>query len=469
MAISIKKATGFYERFERKDNSKTTTYCAGCGHGIIQKLIAEAMADLDIQDRTVFVSPVGCAAFCFYYFDCGNVAGPHGRASAVATGVTRSLKDKVVIAYQGDGDMGAIGFNNAFQAANRGEHFAAFCVNNSIFAMTGGQMAPTTLPGQKTTTTPFGRDVANTGYPLHMCEVFAQLEAPVFIERVSVADTKRIMQAKKAIRKALEVQRDGKGYAFVEILSPCPTNWRMDAIKSAEYVTNEMEKVFPLGNFRDRSGEPGLKRQLIPQKTLLDLMGTTGHGIDPYPDTKFGEKRFKFSGFGGQGILSLGMVIAEAAGDDGRYVSWLPSYGPEQRGGSASASVVISGQPVGSPTVDSPDVLVCMNQPSLEKFGSTVSKGGVLIYEASLPFKPDVRGDIRVVEFPAMKIAADNGVPKAANTAFLGCMSALGLIGLPEDVLIAALASSFAAKPVLVEKNEKVFEAAKAWVRSNIK
>ena len=228
MATTIKRATGFYERFERKDGTKTTTYCAGCGHGIIQKLIAEAMADLGVQDRTVFVSPVGCAAFCFYYFDCGNVAGPHGRASAVATGVTRSLKDKVVIAYQGDGDMGAIGFNNAFQAANRGEHFAAFCVNNSIFAMTGGQMAPTTLPGQKTTTTPFGRDVAATGFPLRMCEVFAQLEAPVFIERVSVADTKRIMQAKKAIRKALEVQRDGKGYAFVEILAPCPTNWRME-------------------------------------------------------------------------------------------------------------------------------------------------------------------------------------------------------------------------------------------------
>jgi 2-oxoisovalerate ferredoxin oxidoreductase beta subunit len=469
MATTIKKATGFYERFERKDGTRTTTYCAGCGHGIIQKLIAEVIADLGIQDRTVFVSPVGCAAFCFYYFDCGNVAGPHGRASAVATGISRSLKDKVVIAYQGDGDMGAIGFNNAFQAANRGEHFAAFCVNNSIFAMTGGQMAPTTLPGQKTTTTPFGRDVASTGYPLKMCEVFAQLEAPVFIERVSVADTKRIMQAKKAIRKALEIQRDGKGYAFVEILAPCPTNWRMDAVRSAEYVTNEMEKVFPLANFRDRSGEPGLKRQPIEQKTLTDLMGTTGHGIDPFNDPKFPEKRFKFSGFGGQGVLSLGLVVAEAAGNDGRYVSWLPSYGPEQRGGSASASVVMSGLPVGSPTVDRPDVLVCMNQPSLEKFGATVSHGGVLIYEASLPVEPEVRGDIRVIAFPAMKIAGDNGVPKAANTAFLGCMSALGLVGLPENKLVEALAESFAAKPALVEKNKKVFDAAKTWVANNLK
>ena len=257
MAIRSRRSTGFYETFERKDGSKTTTYCAGCGHGIIQKLIAEAMAGpghpgpdgLRIAGRLRRV-----LLLLFRLRQRGRTARPGiGRRHRASRA---HCKDKVVIAYQGDGDMGAIGFNNAFQAANRGEHFAAFCVNNSIFAMTGGQMAPTTLPGQKTTTTPFGRDVAKTGYPLQMCEVFAQLEAPVFIERVSVADTKRIMQAKKAIRKALEIQRDGKGYAFVEILSPCPTNWRMDAIKSAEYVTNEMEKVFPLGNFRDRSAEP---------------------------------------------------------------------------------------------------------------------------------------------------------------------------------------------------------------------
>ncbi|MCE5296797.1 MAG: thiamine pyrophosphate-dependent enzyme, partial [Euryarchaeota archaeon] len=177
----IKKQTGLYETFDRKEpGTRTTTFCPGCGHGIIHKLIGEAMADLGIGENTVFVSPVGCAAFCFYYFDCGNVAGPHGRASAVATGVTRALPDKVVISYQGDGDLGAIGFNNAFQAANRGEHFACFFINNSIYAMTGGQMAPTTLPGQKTVTTPFGRDVVRTGYPLKICEVLDQLEAPVY-------------------------------------------------------------------------------------------------------------------------------------------------------------------------------------------------------------------------------------------------------------------------------------------------
>ncbi len=234
----IKQAEGFYEHFLRKDGSKTkaTHYCAGCGHGIIHKLIAEALADFGIQDETVFVSPVGCGAFCYYYFDCGNVAAAHGRASAVATGLSRALPGKVVIAYQGDGDLGAIGFNNAFQAANRGEKFVCFFVNNAIYGMTGGQMAPTTLPGQKTATSPAGRDVATDGYPLQVCEVLNQLVAPVFIERVSVADTKRIMKAKKAIRKAIEIQKEGKGYAFVEILSPCPTNMKISAVDAAKFT-----------------------------------------------------------------------------------------------------------------------------------------------------------------------------------------------------------------------------------------
>ncbi|MEI6797447.1 MAG: 2-oxoacid:acceptor oxidoreductase family protein, partial [Methanomassiliicoccales archaeon] len=375
----IKKATGFYETFDRKDGGRTTHFCPGCGHGIIHKLVAEAMAELGIQDRTIFVSPVGCAAFCYYYFDCGNIAGPHGRASAVATGVTRAQPGKVVIAYQGDGDLGAIGFNNAFQAANRGEHFAVFFVNNSIYAMTGGQMAPTTMIGQKTVTSPYGRDPATSGYPLQVCEVFDQLHAPVFIERVSVADTKRIMQAKKAIRKALEIQRDGKGYAFVEILSPCPTNWKMDPLRSAEFVTNEMEKAFPLKCFRDRSAEAGAKPIDIEQTTVHHLFGEGDTGGVARPDLLVKERSYKFSGFGGQGVLSLGLVVAEAAGRAGRYVSWFPSYGPEQRGGSASCAVVMSGQEVGSPSVDHPDVLVAMNPAALKANIADVPRGGSII------------------------------------------------------------------------------------------
>lgn len=464
----IKKATGFYDTFDRKDGSRTTTFCAGCGHGIVHKLIGEAMADLGLQDRTVFVSPVGCAAFCYYYFDCGNVAAPHGRASAVATGLSRVLPDKVVIAYQGDGDLGAIGFNNAFQAANRGEHFACFFINNSLYAMTGGQMAPTTLPGQKTTTTPFGRDVVKTGHPLRTCEIFAQLDAPVYIERVSVADTKRIMQAKKAIRKALEVQRDGKGYAFVEVLSPCPTNWRLDPLKAADFVTQEMEKTFPLGCFRDRSGEAAPQPMPIEIRDLRSLLQASEGGIEPRPDPAFEERHFKFSGFGGQGVLSLGLVVAESAGKAGRYVSWFPSYGPEQRGGAASASVVVGGKEIGSPAVDAPDVLVAMNQPSLEKFLSTVARGGTVLFEGSIPVRPDPPAGVTVRPFPAVKIAEEAGTPKAANTAFLGALMELGLLGIPEADVLAALDASFAEKPALVERNRKVYAAARAWAREHL-
>jgi 2-oxoisovalerate ferredoxin oxidoreductase beta subunit len=463
----IKKAEGFYEYFERKDGSKTkaTHYCAGCGHGIIHKLIAEAVSDFGLQDDTVFVSPVGCGAFCYYYFDCGNVAAPHGRASAVATGLSRALPGKVVIAYQGDGDLGAIGFNNAFQAANRGEKFVCFFVNNAIYGMTGGQMAPTTLPGQKTATSPAGRDVATDGFPLKVSEVFNQLEAPVFIERVSVADTKRILKAKKAIRKALKIQQEGKGYAFVEILSPCPTNMKINAVDAAQWTIDAMEETFPLGNFRDRSDEAALQPNYIPVKPLDELVVASSTEDAVVGD--FAEKEFKFCGFGGQGILSLGLVLAHAGNDAGKNVSWFPSYGPEQRGGTASCSVVLTDKDIGSPTVDKPDVLVAMNQPSLEKFAPTVKAGGVIIYDAQIPVEFDLPKNVSVYAFPAAEIATSIGVPKAANTALLGALIALDLIGLPEDAVLTALKDSFAKKPKLIPKNMEIVETAKAWMRDN--
>ncbi len=209
----------------------------------------------------------------------------------------------------------------------------------------------------------------------------------MFIERVSVSDTKHIMQAKKAVRKALEIQRDGKGYAFVEFLSPCPTNWRMDPVTSAQFVNEQMEKVFPLGNFRDRSAEPAPVANPVPKMTVEGLLGNGHAGGSAKVDPDFKERKFKFSGFGGQGVLSLGLVVAEAAGASGRFVSWLPSNGPAQEGGGyASCSVVVSGKEVGSPTVDSPDVLVGhASQQAAEKFAMTVPRGGVVIYEASLP------------------------------------------------------------------------------------
>ena len=464
----IKKAEGFYEYFQRKDGSKTkaTHYCAGCGHGIIHKLIAEALVDFGLQDDTVFVSPVGCGAFCYYYFDCGNVAAGHGRASAVATGLSRALPGKVVISYQGDGDLGAIGFNNAFQAANRGEKFVCFFINNAIYGMTGGQMAPTTLPDQKTATSPAGRDVATDGFPLKVSEVLNQLEAPVFIERVSVADTKRILKAKKAIRKAIEIQKEGKGYAFVEILSPCPTNMKISAVEAAQFTIDAMEKTFPLGNFRDRSDQEPLQPRNIPVRELTDLVVANESADADAGD--FTEKEFKFCGFGGQGILSLGLVLANAGNSVGKNVSWFPSYGPEQRGGTASCSVVLTDRDIGSPTVDKPDVLVAMNQPSLEKFAPTVKAGGVIIYDAQIPVEFDLPENVSAYAFPAAEIATSKGVPKAANTALLGALLELGLIGLPEDDIVNALKDSFAKKPALISKNMEIVEAAKAWVKDKL-
>src|SRR5512136_839485 len=248
---------GLYAEFPRKGGSAPTAthYCPGCGHGILHKLIGEAMADLGIQDRCVVISPVGCAVFAYYYLDSGHVQAAHGRAPAIATGISRAEDNAIVIAYQGDGDLASIGLNETIQAANRGEKMVVFFVNNTVYGMTGGQMAPTTLIGEVTATTPEGRNAQDMGYPIHICELLETLNAPVYIERVSLSDIEHIRKARRAVRKALEIQRDKKGYAFVELLSPCPTILRMDVRGVEKFINEQMEKEFPLKKFRDRSAE----------------------------------------------------------------------------------------------------------------------------------------------------------------------------------------------------------------------
>ena len=470
--MTEKKTLGMYESFVRSGReTRSTHFCAGCGHGIILKLVAEAMAEMGLQDRMIIVNPIGCGVFGYYYWDCGNIGAAHGRASAVGSAVNRVRRDAVTLVYQGDGDLGAIGFNNAFQAASRGEHMAVFFVNNAIYGMTGGQMAPTTLDGMKTATSPFGRDPLTSGYPLHVCEVFNQLKAPVYIERVSVADTQRILKARRAVRKALEIQRDGKGYAFVEFISPCPTNMGTDALKAALFCTEEMEKEFPLGCFRDESAaaQPRPPRPAAP--TVSELFAQAGQHPVPEaePDAAFRELRLKFTGFGGQGILSLGICIAEAARIEKRFTTWYPSYGPEQRGGAAACSVVISGRTIGSPTVDTPDVLVCMNQPSYERYVRTAKPGGTVIVDATVPLTVPAPQGVRVVSMPAIDLAITMGVPKAANTMMLAALARLGVTGLKTENLLVALDSSFKSKPALVEKNRLLFREAQAWMDKNLK
>ncbi|MHC4661199.1 MAG: thiamine pyrophosphate-dependent enzyme [Planctomycetota bacterium] len=233
----------------------TTHYCPGCGHGIIHRLVAEALDDLGVQDRTCCVAPVGCSVLAYNYFDVDSIEAAHGRAPAVATGVKRANPNLVVFTYQGDGDLAAIGTNEIIHAANRGENFTTIFVNNAIYGMTGGQLAPTTLIDQVSTTTPRGRSATNDGYPIRVCEMISTLVAPYYVARVSVSNPKNVRKAKKAIRKAFEFQVEGKGFTLVEILSSCPTNWGIEPVPAMKWIDEHMEPFFPLGVYRDQSEE----------------------------------------------------------------------------------------------------------------------------------------------------------------------------------------------------------------------
>jgi 2-oxoglutarate ferredoxin oxidoreductase subunit beta len=226
-------------------------YCPGCGHGIIHKLIAQAIDELAIREKTILVAPVGCAVLAYNYIRVDGCEAAHGRAPAVATGIKRVHKDRIVISYQGDGDLLAIGTAETIHAANRGEKITVVFVNNAIYGMTGGQMAPTTLQAQKTKTSPYGRNPADVGYPIRACELLNTLEAPVFIERCAVNNVKNVLRTKRAILKGLRNQVEGKGYSFIEVLSMCPTGWGLESREAASWIDQAMVPVFPLGNFRD--------------------------------------------------------------------------------------------------------------------------------------------------------------------------------------------------------------------------
>jgi 2-oxoglutarate ferredoxin oxidoreductase subunit beta len=253
--------TQYKQVFDRPKSLKdvVTHFCPGCHHGTIHRLCAEAMDALDIQQRTIGVASVGCSVFLYGYFDVDVVEAPHGRAPAVATGVKRVRKDDIVFTYQGDGDLAAIGTAEIIHAANRGEAITVIFVNNTTYGMTGGQMAPTTLPQQRTSTSPTGRDVANDGYPIKMAELLAGLEGVAYSTRVAVDSPKNIIAAGKAIHKAFECQVEEGGFSFVEVLSTCPTNWGMDSLKANARVAEEMIPYFPLGVYKDVSRTDGGK------------------------------------------------------------------------------------------------------------------------------------------------------------------------------------------------------------------
>jgi len=230
-------------------------YCPGCGHSIVHRLTCEVIDEMGIQDRTVGIPPPGCSVFAYYYFDVDMVESAHGRGAAVATGIKRVSPETVVFTYQGDGDLAAIGTGETIHAANRGEKITAIFINNAVYGMTGGQMAPTTLVGMQTTTTPYGRDKQIEGYPIKIGDMIALLDGVAYVERTAVNSPGNIRKTKKAIRKAFQAQIDGLGFALVEVLSPCPTNWKMTPLESWQWVDKEMTKIFPLGVIKDITGK----------------------------------------------------------------------------------------------------------------------------------------------------------------------------------------------------------------------
>lgn len=463
MTKIYEKSPAFFDTFTRKPSmQKTTHYCPGCGHGTLHKIIADLIAELGIQDQTIIVGPVGCGVFIYYYFESASVSAPHGRASAVATGVSRANPDSVTISYQGDGDLAAIGTSNAIHAANRGENMIVFFVNNNIYGMTGGQLAPTTLIDQVSTTSPSGRTVLNEGYPLRMAEMIAGLEAPVLSARVAVNTPKNVRQAIKVIRKGLEIQRDKKGYAFIEVLSQCPTNWKKDPKDACDWIDNVVCKQYPLGVLKDVTEEREPQRRNFKRlefEAIAEQLNLTTSDDNDEQQLELLEEvlGFKFAGFGGQGILSLGMMVAQMSMERHLEVTWLPSYGPEMRGGVANCSVVVSKKAIGSPIVDHPNVLVALNRPSLEKFGPMAPQDGLIIYNSSLIDQVPDNLQGRVYPIPATDLAAEAGTVKAANVVVLGFVARkTGLFEMAE--LMDFIRRSFN-KPALREINIKALEA----------
>jgi 2-oxoisovalerate ferredoxin oxidoreductase beta subunit len=438
------KPEALYDIFERKaELQHQTHYCPGCGHGIVSKLLARAIDELGVQDRTVLISPVGCSVFGYYYFDTGNVQVAHGRAPAVATAVKRSCPESIVIGYQGDGDLAAIGTAEIIHAANRGEAITVIFVNNGIYGMTGGQMAPTTLLGRKTTTSPLGRDALNEGFPVHVCEMLNSLQAPVYIERVALGNSKQIMHAAKVVKHAVENQVKGLGFSFVEVLSPCPTIWKMQPVEAKRFVQDEMAAEFPVCNLRDRTKDAPARPLAAAAPALEDLprlLGLVDGAGEAAPAHRSRELdlRIKVAGFGGQGVLMLGEVLAGAGLDAGYEVSWLPSYGPEMRSGTSNCHVRVGNHAIDSPLVSSPNVLLALNEPSLRKFLSAVEAGGIVLYNGSEIPGDCVRRDVRMVALPFTELADELGAAKVGNIVMLGALlEATGI--LEQDRVVGAL------------------------------
>ncbi len=474
----LKKPDAFYDVFERKpgEEKKSTTYCPGCGHGIVHKLIGEALVDLDMIEKTTFISPVGCSVFAYYYFKCGNIQTAHGRAPAVATGIKRSMPESYIISYQGDGDLAAIGTAEIIHAANRGENITVIFVNNAIYGMTGGQLAPTSLVNQKTATTPNGRTIENDGYPLKVAEMIATLLSPVLVARTSIHDIKNIMTTRKLIKKALKAQKENKGFTFIEILSQCPTNWKVAPEHSSKWIEENMLPYFKTGVFIDRLNENvsetngSLERHYNSLEQDVEILkDSLGIGnIQTFNSNSNGFKKLdtemhiKIAGFGGQGILSAGIILCEAAAKNDYHSTWIPAYGPEMRGGTANCSVILSNNPIASPVFDDMHIFVALNQPSFNKFSPYVKNNGYILYNSSIINIDEntktslAKRAVKLIPVDANPAADKAGSPKTLNMIFLGKFLHEFNYMLKEH-FTSVIEKRFSGKNKVIEMNKKAF------------
>jgi len=462
--------SAFYHRFDRHAHGEglkghATHYCPGCGHGLAHKFLAEAIEELGVQERTIAVSPVGCAVFLYYYLDVGNTQAAHGRAPAVALGHKMANPESIVVSYQGDGDLASIGLAEIMQVAQMGLPMTFIFVNNAIYGMTGGQMAPTTLPHQVTTTTPTGRE-RMTGMPLKMAETIAQLDGPVYVERVALFNNKQRMRAKKAITKALRMQVENRGLAFVEVLSECPTHLHVTPLEAEEWVAENMTAVFPLGVKKDETEEPwfALEKPNFDPERLLGSIGSSTEEAERYAEAfpthlDSEDVSIKFAGAGGDGAQTIAKLTAQAAINEGFDATYIPSYGPESRGGTSYADVHVARGEVLSPSSPRPHVLVAFNAPSLEKFGPAVVPGGLVIYDASVIHEvPKLAAGVRALAIPFTGTAVDLGKIMVKNVVALGALQAASGL-LPADSLLQALRRALGRRSEMLEINEQAFAA----------
>jgi len=464
----MSNANVFYENFERHAHGEglkgqSTHYCPGCGHGLIQKFMAESIAELGIQDRTIAVSPVGCSVFMYYYLDVGNTQAAHGRAPAVAIGHKMANPEAILISYQGDGDLASIGLAEIMQAAQMGLPMTVIFVNNAIYGMTGGQMAPTTLMDQKTTTTPTGRDRL-TGEPLKVAETMAQLDGPIYVERVALFDNKQRNRAKKAIRKAIQLQVDNKGFSLVEVLAECPTHLKATPTEAELWVKENMLPMFPLGVKKDEDVEPwfNLGKPTFDIDRVVEIIGGSSETTESFAEsfaTHLDEHdvALKFAGAGGDGAQMVAMLTARTAINEGFDSTHIPSYGPESRGGTSYADVHVAAAEVLSPASPRPHLLVAFNAPSLEKFGPTVHPGGTIIYDSSvISNPPELDAGITMVGVPCMEIAMDLGAARVKNVVALGALQAASQI-FPEESFLTSIRQALKNNCAMIELNEEAF------------